>query len=375
MKYIRKNPVVRLGNKVQKWFADRLRFLCLGLVFGLCSPIFADDNVHAGFIFDRFPLTLDAGIRTEAAGPFFYNQQKESETTWAVPPLYSHDADPAVESLEDDFCYPLLTHERYGREYRWQFIQLFSFAGGANPDDTENRRVTIYPLYFQQHSSNSNENYTALIPFYGHLKDRLMRDEIFFVMFPLYSETRKRDIVTDNYLYPFFDVQHGDGEHGWQFWPLFGARHKVVTTITNGFGDTEIVGGYDRYFWLWPIHFWQNNGIGTDDPEKFRANLPLYSYSRSPQRDATFVLWPFFNWIDDRGKKYREWLGPYPFVDIARGEGKTTTRIWPLFSREHNDTLDERFLPLADLQIQPPPHRRARPAAHAHSVLPVHRRD
>ncbi len=134
--------------------------------------------------------------------------------------MFSHDADPGVESREDDFLYPLLTYERYGREYRWQFIQLFSFAGGANPDDSENRRFTIYPLYFQQRSSDSNENYTALIPFYGHLKNRLMRDEIFFVMFPLYSETRKRDVVTDNYLYPFFDLQHGDGLHGWQFWPL-----------------------------------------------------------------------------------------------------------------------------------------------------------
>ncbi len=220
---------------------------------------------------------------------------------------------------------------------------MFSFAGGANPDDTENRRVTIYPLYFQQRSANSNENYAALIPFYGHLKNRLMRDDIFFTMFPLYSETRKRDIVTDNYLFPFFDVQHGDGEHGWQFWPLFGARHKVVTTVTNGFGDTEIVAGYDRNFWLWPIHFRQNNDIGTPNAEKLRADLPLYSYSRSPQRDATSVIWPFFNWIDDREKKYREWQGPYPFVDIARGEGKTTTRVFPLFSRAHNDSLESDF--------------------------------
>src|ERR1035438_8387131 len=105
---------------------------------------------------------------------------------------------------------------------------------------------------------DTNDNYTALLPFYGHLKNRLFRDEIFFVMFPIYSETRKRDVVTDNYLYPFFDLQHGDGLHGWQFWPLFGARHKAVTSVTNGFGDTEIVGGYDRCFALWPIHFWQN---------------------------------------------------------------------------------------------------------------------
>ena len=52
------------------------------------------------------------------------------------------------------------------------------------------------------------------------------------------------------------------------------------------------------------------------------------------------MLWPFFTWIDDREKKYREWQGPWPFVIFARGEGKTTSRVWPLFSRSHNDTLE-----------------------------------
>jgi hypothetical protein len=43
------------------------------------------------------------------------------------------------------------------------------------------------------------------------------------------------------------------------------------------------------------------------------------------------------------GKKYREWEGPYPFVVFARGEGKTTTAFWPLFSRAHNDTLESDY--------------------------------
>jgi hypothetical protein len=317
-----------------------LRVCSLGLALCFYSPVSAESVFHAGLLFDEFPLTLDVGHRMEAVGPFFYDQQRDSETTWAVPPLFSHDANPAVESREDDFLYPLMTYERYGQEYRWQFIQLFSFAGGQEPNGSEKKRFTIFPIYFQQRSPDANDNYTALVPFYGHLQNRLMRDKIFFVMFPIYSETRKRDIVTDNYLFPFFDVQHGDGMHGWQVWPLFGARHKVVTTVTNGFGDTGIVGGYDKYFALWPIHFWQNNGIGTDDPQKFRADLPLYTYTRSPKLDSTSVLWPFFTWIDEREKKYREWQGPWPFVIFARGEGKTTSRVWPLFSQSHNKTLE-----------------------------------
>jgi hypothetical protein len=71
--------------------------------------------------------------------------------------------------------------------------------------------------------------------------------------------------------------------------------------------------------------------------------LPLYALSRSPKRDSTSVLWPFFIWTDDREKKYREWDSPWPFIVVARGEGKTTTRVWPLFGRAHSDILESYF--------------------------------
>lgn len=313
-----------------------LRGKFLFLTFCFATVGFADDAFHAGLLYDQFPLTLDSGNRTEAVGPLFYRQQKESEKTWAFPPFYSHDTNPTVESREEDFLYPLLTYESYGEEYRWQFCELLSFAGGQKPEGGHEKRFTIYPLYFQQRSTDANENYTALIPFYGHLQHRLWRDKIYFVMFPVYSQTQKKDVVTDNYLYPFFHVRHGDGLHGWQFWPLVGNEHKMVTTSTNGFGDVSIIGGHDDFFALWPIYFHDNTGIGTDNPEKFRAVIPLYDYSRSPRRDSTTVLWPFFSWIDDREKKYHEWQGPWPFVIFTRGEGKTTDRVWPIFSESHD---------------------------------------
>jgi hypothetical protein len=313
------------------------QFFCLGFFFNLLISSFGEDNFHAGPLFDQFSLTLDSGRRTEAAGPFFYSQQKESEKIWATPPLFSHEIDPVVESREDDFLYPLLTYESYGTEYRWQLFQLLSFAGGQEPNGNGQKRFTLFPLYFQQWSPDANENYAALFPIYGHINGRLFRDKIFFVMFPIYSQTQKGDVITDNYLYPFFHLRHGDGLHGWQFWPLIGSEHKSVTTKTNGFGDTETVGGHDKFFAFWPFYFKMTDDIGTDDPEKSWGVLPLYMQTRSPLRDSTSVLWPFFCWIDERGQKYREWQGPWPFVIFTRGEGKTTSRVWPLFSRSRNN--------------------------------------
>jgi hypothetical protein len=317
-----------------------LRTILAGVLFLISFAGFADDEFHAGLLFDQFSLTLDSGQRTEAIGPIYYSQQKNSESTWGLPPFFSHDVDPAVESREDDFLYPLLTYDRYGREYRWQLIQLLSFSGGQLPDDSGKKRFTIFPFYFQQRSPVTNENYTALVPFYGHINDRLFRDKIFFVLFPIYGQSQKRDVVTDNYLYPVFHLRHGDGLSGWQFWPLVGSEHKDVTTQTNGFGDVSTVPGHDSFFALWPIYYKTAAGVGTDDPEKSWGALPLTAQLRSPQRDSTSVLWPFFTWIDERGKKYHEWEGPWPFVIFARGEGKTTSRVWPLFSQSHNKTME-----------------------------------
>ena len=301
------------------------------------------DDFHAGPLYDHFDLTLAPGNRTEVVGPFYYSEQKESQRLWAVPPLFSWTRDPQTESEEIDFAYPLLTYDRYGDQYRWAFFQVLNFSGGPTQQETARDRFTLFPFYFQQRSSDATQNYTAFFPFYGHLQNRLFRNEIFFVMFPFYSQTRKQDVVTRNYVYPFFHLRQGERLSGWQFWPFFGQEHKEVTTRTNGFGEVETIGGHDKSFVLWPFYLRQNSGIGTTNPIGMKAFLPAYSQERSPQRDVTIVLWPFFSRIDDREKKYREWQTPWPFVVMARGEGKTTTRVFPFYSRAHTTTLESDF--------------------------------
>jgi hypothetical protein len=314
------------------------------LAAGQRLPALAGTNaVSAGPLFERFDLTLNAGQRTEAISPFFYEERKETERTWAVPPLLSYTRDPAVDLAEFDFAYPLLTYDRYGQQYRWQFFQVLSLAGGASQTEKDRNRFSLFPIYFQQRSSDPAENYTAVLPFYGHLKNRLFRDDISFVMWPCYCETRKGEVITDNYLVPFFHLRHGPGLRGWQFWPLVGNEHKEVTSRTDGFGDIETVPGHDRFFTLWPIYYNEHNGLGTTNPVWQQGVLPAYSLERSPQRDSTTVLWPFFSHITDREQKYREWDAPWPLVEFARGEGKTTSRVWPFFSHARSPALESDF--------------------------------
>lgn len=299
----------------------------------------------AGFLYDTFPLTLAAGQRTEIAGPLFFSEQKESAAQLAMPPLWSDTRDAGADFEEFDLLYPLLTYDRFGTEYRFQILQLFNFTGGRNQPGNDQRRFTLFPFYFQQRSPDPNLNYTALFPFYGRLLGRPLglRDEVRFVMFPCYAQTRKRDVVTDNYLFPCFHQRRGNGLTGWQAWPLIGHEQKTLTYKTNLFDTIEPVGGHDKWFALWPVYFNTHTGSGTTNAASEFAIIPAYDEFRSAQRDSTSVLWPFFNRIEDREKKYREWQLPYPIVVFARGEGKTTARVWPFFGRSHTATQSSEF--------------------------------
>jgi hypothetical protein len=45
----------------------------------------------------------------------------------------------------------------------------------------------------------------------------------------------------------------------------------------------------------------------------------------------------------DRAAKYEEWDAPWPLVVFAKGEGKQTRRVWPLFSQAKTPTAQSGF--------------------------------
>lgn len=295
-----------------------------------------------GSIYHEFALTLEPGERTEILGPLFYHQSVESKSTWAVPPLLSREADDALDTAEFDFVYPALTYDRYGSQYRFQVLQMLSFSGGETSSETNVHRRTLFPIFFQQRSDDPERNYTAVVPFYGRLRNRLFRDEAFFVMWPAYVRSRKKDVVTDNVLYPIFHYRRGEGLKGWQVWPLFGTESKSVTYRTNHWGDAERVGGHRKKFVLWPFFFRQTLGIGTTNVDRRTIFLPLFSVQRSDVRDAWTAPWPLgISHANDRGQRYEEWGFPWPIIVMARGEGKSLYRVLPLFSRGRTPTLEQ----------------------------------
>lgn len=324
--------------------------MCKAKFVSFCTAVFLTcftsgaADFSFGPLYDQFPLTLAPGKRTEAAGPLFIHEERDTQELWAVPPLFSYVREPHLDMAEFDIGYPILSYDRYGKEYRFHILQVFSFAGGQNQDEDVQRRFTLFPFFFYQRSTDPELNYTALVPFYGSLQNRLFRDEVDFVLMPLYVKSRKKDVVTWNYLYPVFHWRRGNELKGWQVWPLVGHEHKNPTTRTNVADQVEIIGGHDRFFALWPFYMDNELGIGTDNPQRQLSMLPLFTSLRSPNRDSFTAPWPLgLTLTHDREKKYREAGVPWPFIVFARGEGKEVSRIWPLFSHAKGGSKETSF--------------------------------
>jgi len=325
--------------------------LLLGIAgWAFTRPAAAAEPAAAGPLRAEFALTLEPGERTELLGPFWATERRwptdweptpeEPEPpvsriarTFTLAPLFNWNTEPVVDNVSWDFLYPVMTYDRYGAEYRLQVLQLLRFSGGATQEAARARGFTLVPFFwFQRSAEDPSLDYSAVWPFYGSMQKRLFRDEVRFVMWPAYVQTRRRDVVTDNYLAPFVHTRRGDGLRGWQVWPFYGTEHKDVTARTNGFGDVELVPGHDRRFALWPFYSAADLGIGSTNPVTQRTLLPLYSLQYSPQKDRRMYGWPLGPvWVDDRELGYAQTSFLFPVFAFARGPGKQAARVWPLY--------------------------------------------
>jgi hypothetical protein len=329
------------SRKFHLRFAPILAWLaCFAAVSALADQ---DGEFIAGPAFSSVKMTLDDGRYEDVGGPFFYSQLIDTQRQWAFVPLFCNTRTPEVDWEEWEFVYPLLDYRRFGPEYRLELCELLSFYGGRDQAADHIERFTVFPFYFQQLSSDSRLDYMAVVPFYGHLVNRLFHDDIRFIMFPLYAETRNKDMITDNYLYPIFNRVRGGSAKGWQVWPLVGETRRSVTLQTNNMGYVMTNGGYDRLFVLWPFYSKDRSGLGTTNPAASLTLIPFFSQTRSPSRDSTSYGWPFgYNVVNDRENQYVEHDIIWPLFVRAHGS-KTLTRYFPFYSEARNADLESRF--------------------------------
>jgi hypothetical protein len=307
-----------------------------GLVFVLCLLLFGP-AVSAygqdGRIFTLWPV-VDYRHSEQAHytslhlfGPIFKYEKKNSEREIALRPLFSMARDPSENISSSDFLYPVASQKSEPGRTFFQGIHLLNYDFGKEEKENPNE-FNLFPLVFYGQTKERG-NYFALFPLGGKIYDKFGMDEIRFVLFPLYARTQKKDTTKTYVLWPVFSRIQGEGESGFNVWPLFGASRKE--------------GVYRKRFFLWPIFFSYDLKLNTSNPRHLKAIFPLYVAEDSADLTSRTYLWPFFSHIDNRKKNYEEWNFPWPIFGISHGQGKEGVKFLPLFSDERNGAFRKRW--------------------------------
>jgi hypothetical protein len=300
-----------------------LALVAVGLSEARAGDVPAERPLNLWPFYDERDDPVDRTHTRSGLGPFLeLDQAKDgSLEELAIRPFFHRREDKTMQRLEWEVLYPLMSYSRSEKDWEFQFLHLLNLRGeGSQPTEREHR-TDFFPFYLSG-TTEAGETYHAVFPFGGRvLGGRIFgEDEMDFVMFPLYARFVKQGAETRYLPWPLISWTKGEGRSGFRFVPLYGQDRKE--------------GVFEKRFVLWPIFLHQRTGLDEENPEETLTIFPLYVGQRSKLRDSTTVLWPFFTYTDDREHQYWQWDVAWPFIRIARGEGRTSNRFLPIYMYE-----------------------------------------
>lgn len=295
------------------------------------------------FYIETSPKTKEAGKAWSAMGPLFFAQPLTPE--WpgdavrarGFRPLYVETLNESDQLVEGWGLYPLLTYRRMTDGYRWSVFSLINHysVDPAATGSTGDRGFDLWPFYFSRDTGKPESSYHAVFPLLGTVKRRFGQDRLNWVLFPLYARWEKNNVVTTTAPWPFIKVLRGEGNHGFEFWPLFGYRAKAET--------------YREQFYLWPLIYKDESKLWQTQPDVKTGVLPFYAGVKTPDTEGkqyllffgyfdrtapyryheTDYLWPI--WVQGRGDDHyiNRW-GPFYTHSIVKGVDKTWI-LWPFW--------------------------------------------
>lgn len=306
--------------------SSRLRISGAALVALLC--LLHTSQAYGGEVLNLGPLLYmeedeETGTKSvDALGPFVSYKKSPDTTEYGFRPIFYNYRNERKDRTSFDFLYPFFTHRSFEGDTKFQvLVYLFYYRSDLRPSGFREYDYTLFPFLFGRKDEQPEKSYFALFPLFGTLKHRYGKDEISFMLFPLFLKTRQEGMTNYNFVWPFFGAYGGDGVSGGRFWPLYGIREKEDS--------------FEDEFALWPFYTHREKDFYGERVTS-TAFLPFYYGTDAPGRKQRTYLWPFINVINDSNKNVRRWDIPWPFVTISRGSVHTN-RFWPLYSQRTED--------------------------------------
>ncbi len=280
----------------------------------------------------------DAVTRT-GAGPLLFSQSLPAgRPDGAVRargfrPFYLETVDGAGETSEAHLLYPFFSYRRLVDGHRWSVFSLVNRHTHGRDGDTPPTHVglDLWPFYFSRQTPYPESSYRAVLPLYGSVPNRFGQDRLTWVAFPFYARWERNGVTTTTAPWPLVKVLRGEGNRGFELWPLFGHRGKP--------------GVYREQFYLWPLLFQRETGLDAAAPSVTRGFLPFYTDTRTPEYQSRTYLWPFFGSLQ-RTSPYRYHQVNYlwPVWVQGRGDDRHLNRWGPFYTRSQVKGVDKTWI-------------------------------
>ena len=310
-------------SRLRRLIAVGALSLMTALLMGGCATPGLRSEFEAAPIYSH-DTTVRGIDRTRILGPLFENQLSPDDLSFkAFRPFtstfYYDDKDWEV----TDYLWPLGMNKEYRGEREWRALLAF----GHNFDVSDPRspyRTTVFPFVYFGRSHDLNR-YFAIFPLGGKIDRFLGRDEVWFVLFPLYARSRVKSQRTTSILWPIYSRTEGKRVSRWRVFPFY--------------GESALKGRWKKRFVLWP--FWTTARFEYPGHEGSSWILfPITGHTKTTIEDTWYFIPPLFRW--SRGEKQNMINGPYPFFQQASG-AKEKLYFWPIWGRKVDGPVTSHF--------------------------------
>ena len=297
-----------------------------------------------GIFGSRLPLEQDDAVRFRMAGPFFESARTPDGMGFDARfrPVFSRAVLPWHGGRSEwDFLWPLAQGKTFAGEKSWRF--LLAYYRDVEPGKPDGEyRFTVFPFWFG--GRDKVETYGALFPFGGHMRNFFFKDEIDFILWPIWMRSRIKDVETTDILWPIWSKTTSSDGHRERFrvFPFYmyskNARQFEKQAICWPFWTHATYThpkGKGEAWVAWPFL----GRVNLENQKGWMFLPPFFQFIRGDECNRTYVLWPFYQ----RETGFRDKLYVWPFYGI-RTDGPLRRQFWawPFVFRNENTAGDKR---------------------------------
>lgn len=251
-----------------------------------------------------------------AAGPVLESVASGPVDRFAFRPFYSREVDQRGR-LVTDVLWPLASFRTWRGESDWRVLTAFGHDDDVS-DPASPYRVWLLPLVFLGRN-DSGQDYGAVFPLGGRIDNWFGRDEVSFILFPLYARSRLNDLQTHHVLWPLISRTTGKDVKQTRVFPFYGYSRRPDAM--------------DRRFVLWP--FWTQ--VRDRRPGESGGGFmlfPVIGHVRMKGQETWMWLPPLFRYT--KGEGGASGGCPWPLVQWERGK-RDKMYVWPIYGRRSAD--------------------------------------